>query len=227
MTIKIIKDLRHLFGPVRDQGQRPTCLAFAASDAHAALRDPWAPLSCEYIFFHAQKRAGRTAKDGATLPSMLDALRHDGQPHETGWPYLAVVPADPAQWCPPAGVTELYRRAGEAGTDCVDVIIAELDQDRPVLTLMRLSRSFDWIGADHIVDPAANEQPEFLRRHAVVAVGHGEGKGQRAVLVRNSWGARWGDGGHGWLTETFLKPRVFRIAVLKENLSVSASKAAA
>lgn len=158
---------------------------------------------------------------------MLDALRHDGQPHETGWPYLAAVPSDPAQWCPPAGVTELYRRAGEAGTDSVDAVIEELDQDRPVLTLMRLSRSFDWIGADHIVDPAANEQPEYLRRHAVVAVGHGEAKGQRAVLVRNSWGPGWGDGGHGWLTETFLKPRVFRIAVLKEDLSVSANKAAA
>jgi hypothetical protein len=88
MTIKIKKDLRHLFGPVRDQGQRPTCLAFAASDTHAALRGAWEPLSCEYIFFHAQRRAGRTAKDGATLPSMLEALRQDGQPHEAGWPAL-------------------------------------------------------------------------------------------------------------------------------------------
>jgi hypothetical protein len=227
MTIKINKDLRHLFGPVRDQGQRPTCLAFAASDTHAALRDAWEPLSCEYIFFHAQKRAGRTAKDGATLPSMLEALRQDGQPHEAGWPYLLTLPADLTQWRPPAGVTPLYRRAGESGADTVDAIVAELEQDRPVLTLIRLSRSFDWIGADSIIDPGPTEQPEYLRRHAVVAVGHGEAKGQRAVLVRNSWGAGWGDGGYGWLTEKFLAPRVFRIAILKEELSVSCSKAAA
>ena len=227
MTIKINKDLRHLFGPVRDQGQRPTCLAFAASDTHAALRDAWEPLSCEYIFFHAQKRAGRTAKDGATLPSMLEALRQDGQPHEAGWPYLVALPADLTQWRPPAGVTPLYRRAGKSGADTVDAIVAELEQDRPVLTLIRLSRSFDWIGADSIVDPGPTEQPEYLRRHAVVAVGHGEAKGQRAVLIRNSWGAGWGDGGYGWLTEKFLIPRVFRIAILKEDLSVSCSKAAA
>lgn len=125
------------------------------------------------------------------------------------------------------GVTSLYRRAGESRADTIDAIIAAFDKDRPVLILMRLSRSFDWIGADNVVDPGPNGQPEYLRRHAVVAVGHGEAMGQRAVLVRNSWGAGWGDGGHGWLTEAFLKPRVFRIAILKEDLSVSASKAVA
>lgn len=227
MTINIKKDLRHLFGPVRDQGQRPTCLAFAASDAHAALRGPWEPLSCEYAFFSAQKRAGRSPHGGATLSTMLETLRQDGQPHEAGWPYLVVVPADLSLWQPPAGLKPLFRRAGAAGNGTVDAILAELDQDRAVLVLMRLSRSFDWIGADHIVDPGANEQPEFLRRHAVVAVGHGEAKGQRAVLVRNSWGTGWGDGGHGWLTEKFLTPRVFGIAILKEDLGVSDNKAAA
>src|SRR5580692_6695697 len=102
MTVQIKKDLRHLFGPVRDQGQRPTCLAFAASDTHAAVRDAWEPLSCEYAFFQAQNRAGRGAHDGATLTSMLEVLRHDGQPYESGWPYLVTLPADQTQWHPPA-----------------------------------------------------------------------------------------------------------------------------
>jgi C1A family cysteine protease len=227
MTITIKKDLRPLFGPVRDQGQRPTCLAFAASDTHAALRGQWTPLSCEYAYFNAQRRSGRSHKDGATLSSMLDALRHDGQPSEAGWPYLSVFPADATLWKPPAGVTPLFKRAGESGTDTIDAIIAELEQDRPTLTLIRLSRSFDWVGADGIVDPGQNEQPEYLRRHAVVAVGHGETKGQRAILVRNSWGDGWGLGGYGWLTEKFLGPRVFRIAILKEDLSVSPDQVAA
>jgi hypothetical protein len=82
-------DLRTLFGPARNQGPRPTCLAFAASDAHAALRSGWAPLSCEYAFYHAQRRAARVPNQGALLSSMLDALRQDGQPEESGWPYLA------------------------------------------------------------------------------------------------------------------------------------------
>jgi hypothetical protein len=225
ITVKL--DLRAMFGPVRDQGQRPTCLAFAASDLHAAVRGTWSALSCEYLFYHAQKRAQRKPTQGATLLAMLDALRHDGQPHEAGWPYLAQLPADTAQWQPPTGVTPLFRRAGEVGKNAVDTIITEVGRGRPVLTLLRLSRSFDWVRADGVVDEGANEKPDLFRRHAVVSVGHGEVSGQRAVLVRNSWGDGWGASGYGWLTEKFLLPRVFQLAVLKEDLSVSSRSAAA
>jgi hypothetical protein len=92
MTVDVECDLRLRFGPARDQGSRPTCLAFAASDTHAALRDPWTALSCEFAFYHAQRRAGRKPASGASLPYMLAALRDDGQPVETDWPYLDVLP---------------------------------------------------------------------------------------------------------------------------------------
>jgi aminopeptidase C len=66
----------------------------------------------------------------------------------------------------------------------------------------------------------AGEQPDLNRRHAVIAAGHGEVNGQRAIIIRNSWGERWGDGGCGYLTEKYLVPRVFQLAVLKEDLPV-------
>lgn len=226
-SITIKTDHRQLFGPIRDQGQRSTCLAFATSDLHAALRGPWAALSCEYLFYHAQQRANRKPHEGALLSSMLDAVRHDGQPHETGWPYLATLSANLAQWVPPPGLTPLCRRAGETGKHTVDAIVQELDQGRPLIVLLRLSYSFDWVKPDGLVDQAAGEQPDLNRRHAVIAVGHGEVKGQRAVIIRNSWGDGWGAAGYGYLTETYLVPRVFQLAILKEDLSVSARSAAA
>lgn len=93
MPVVVTQDLRAMFGPARDQGERPTCLAFAASDAHAALRQPWSPLSCEFAFYHAQRRAGRPPSSGASLRFMLTALKDDGQPAEGDWPYLDALPS--------------------------------------------------------------------------------------------------------------------------------------
>jgi hypothetical protein len=225
--IDIVRDLRPLFGPARDQGARPTCLAFAASDTHAGLRDGWAPLSCEFAFYAAQKRAGRPPTSGALLSTMLDALRLDGQPDEKGWPYLAAVPADHRLWTPPATVGPLYGRNGQRdGTD-LSSILAALDRDTPVLMLTMLSRSFFQPRGDGVVDPANDELPEPAQRHAVVAVGHGTVDGIPAILIRNSWGPGWGLEGHAWLTERFLAPRLFATANLTEEVDVSSHTAAA
>src|SRR2546423_1759253 len=103
-AIAALIDLRPQFGPARDQGARPTCLVFAMSDAHAALRSGWTPLSVEYAFYQAQRRAGRPPKEDTLIWSLLEALRENGQPEESGWPYLTATPADPSSWAPPAEV---------------------------------------------------------------------------------------------------------------------------
>ena len=221
------RDLGGLFGPVRDQGARPTCLAFAASDLHAGMREAWEPLSCEFLFYHAQRRAERPPTMGATLPATLDALRHDGQPREEGWPYMDEPSVDAASWRPPAEVGEIHRREGEEHPHTAAEIVAMLDRGRPVLVLLHLSTSFDMAGPRGLVDPSANEPPDIARRHAVIAIGHGAYEGQRAVLVRNSWGEGWGMNGHAWLTEGFLGPRMFGLAILEEEAGVALSAASA
>jgi hypothetical protein len=158
---------------------------------------------------------------------MLDALRKDGQPEESGWPYLRETPADPASWIPPRGVGTLFGRAGEKARASIEDVIGELNGGRPVIILLNLSRSFFRPAAHGIIHPAPGEVPEPERRHAVIAVGHGRIDAHRSVLVRNSWGERWGDGGHGWLTEPFLGPRLFAAARLTEEVDVSARPAAA
>jgi hypothetical protein len=226
-NISVTVDLRASFGPARNQGSRPTCLAFAASDAHAALRGGWAPLSCEYAFYQAQRRASRPPDTGALLSSMLEALREDGQPEETVWPYLSATPADVTSWVPPREVGQLFGRNGATAAHAMDQIIQELDQGRPLIVLLTLSRAFYLRNPQGVVDPAIDEQPEPDRRHAVIAAGHGIVDGQRAILVRNSWGPSWGDAGYGWLTERSLGPRVYAAATLLEEVDVSARSAAA
>lgn len=205
---------------MRDQGARPTCLAFATSDLHAAVRPGWEPLSCEAIFHHAQRRAGLPTTSGAVLRSMLDALSLDGQPLETQWPYRD------AAWGPPDHPVHPYHREGGKASAAWTAVIETLENDRPALALMTLSASFFRPDADGVVRPATGEGLNDAIRHALACVGHGHVDGQPAILVRNSWGEAWGDVGHAWLTADYVTPRLFAVAALQEDPDVSANSAA-
>ena len=217
MSVDILRDLRAEFGEARDQGPRPTCMAFAASDVHAGLRAGWEPLSVEWAYYHAVRRDGANPDDGATLTSMLKVLEVDGQPHETGWPYIAKPVLDPAVWKPPPGVSPLFRRDGNCITATFNEIIGQLDTGVPVLVTMQLSNAFYLPDKDGIVDSA--EKPDPKRKHAVVAVGHGVRASERMILTRNSWGHDWGIAGCAWLTESYLNPRLLRAAIITKELS--------
>lgn len=224
--MQVVCDLRSLFGQARDQGIRPTCLAFAASDAHAALRTPWAPLSPEFAFYHAQRRAGRSPASGASLPAMLTVLKADGQPVEAAWPYLDALPAKLDGYGPPGNLA-VFRRAGELRPDGIEEIVTQIDEGRPVLVLMMLSDAFYEPSEQGVVVAPPDEAPDPMRRHAVVAVAYGRSSGERAILVRNSWGADWGLGGYAWLPETYLAARLTRVALLTEDVHVPTQDLAA
>ena len=210
--VKVIVDLRSKFGPARDQNPRPTCLAFAASDAHAALRPGWTPLSAEWAYYHAVKRDGGGPEDGSTLESMLAVIKSDGQPVESDWPYIGSNSIDAATWRPPTRPSALFFRDHEACQIGLQQLIDQLDVGAPVLITMTLSDAFYLPDVDGVVD--RNEAVDPTRRHAVVAVGYGERAGTRLVLIRNSWGEGWALSGYAWLAEHYLVPRLIGLSIL-------------
>ena len=122
--IKAIVDLRASFGPARDQNPRPTCVAFAASDAHAAARPGWEPLSAEWAYYYALKRDRGLPHQGATLASMLATIKSDGQPVEEEWPYANAPITDVSLWVPPAPARQLFFRDHAS---CAPTIIDLID----------------------------------------------------------------------------------------------------
>jgi len=205
--IIVRQDLRSRFGPARDQGARATCLAFAMSDTHAAMRGwPWHALSCEYLFYHAKQRDGTSVDEGTTIAATRVALAQDGQPRETDWQYLAALPADKTKWKPPAGIGRLYRRSSRRDTPAFNRVWDAVEADQPSVVVMTVSAAFYRPSGDGVVD--SNEPEDPTVRHAVVAVATGKRAEAKLLLVRNSWAASWGLAGHAWLSETYAAPRI-------------------
>src|SRR5260370_6693911 len=111
MMMEVTVDLRSQFGPARDQGQRPTCMAFSASDVHSAARTTVEPLSAEFAYFHAVRRVTPfDPHSGVSFSKMAQAIHEDGQPSELAWPYLPKLPADISTWRPPDKCKPIFRR---------------------------------------------------------------------------------------------------------------------
>lgn len=208
-------DLRFRFGVARDQGSRPTCTAFACSDAHAAGRGDWCALSCEYAFFHGHRRQGTAPYGGVHLRHVLDAIRHEGQPAETGWPYLAALPDRLSDWVPPAQPGALYRGHGERVRCDISSMCTEMRAGRAAIIVMTISDAFYLPSAAGVVDGTELADPS--RVHAMLGVGRGHCGDMQLTLVRNSWGPGWGIEGHAWISDAYLAPRLRELAVISRD----------
>lgn len=207
VAVKI--DLRHLVPTIaRDQGSRPTCLAFAVSDTHSASRGSGIVYSAEHCFYEAHREAGTHPSGGAQLPAMLNVVEVIGQVPEAEWPYLKRLPIDLNSWKPPGLFSDHQRCDSKQLPATLGTVTQYLIDGHSLLLTMRLSDAFYTPASNGVIDQRGMEQPDPQRRHAVVAVGCGAWDTEDAVLVRNSRGTGWGLGGYAWLTAAFLKPRL-------------------
>jgi hypothetical protein len=207
-------DLRVAFGDARNQGDRPTCLAFALSDAHSAARGATEAMSAEHLYYHAvQRTPGGHPSDGVALPVACDALKLDGQSPETGWPYLTALPSELTHWKPPPGATPLFRRATQPLTPKGADVIARLDTGQPVVLILLLGERF-YNPIDGLIAIGPNDADTDY--HAVIAVGHGNAStGEACILVRNSWGPDWALEGYGWIALPYLEARLKQTLVME------------
>jgi hypothetical protein len=211
MPVQAVIDLRPQFGEMRNQGPRPTCMAFAASDTHAFARGKPDHLSVEYAFFHAvERKQVPDPSTGVAFSHISAAIAIDGQPLEHGWPYTSAS-VSPDRWKPPKDPGELFHRTSTTATLGIDMICTTLDAGRPMMMVMDVSQSFFSVTAGGIISPA--NEPR-INTHAVIAVGHGTANGARCILIRNSWGTGWADQGYAWTHEQYLKPRLLVLGVM-------------
>lgn len=212
MTMNVETDLRNMLGPARDQGIRPTCLAFAATAAHEASRTTTDYLSTEHLFFSGVQRSHGNPERGLNPTSVSEALKYDGQPVEEAWPYQDQV-LDVATWVPPSTTQAFHKAAIVFLPRTVAEIRGVLQGRTPVLLLVSVTTAMYTPDADSIVRSGPSDATT-ARLHALLAVGSGHAHDGNYVLVRNSWGLSWGDLGHAWLPDAYLASQLHSTGVI-------------
>jgi len=214
-------DISAELGPARDQGQRGTCLAFAASAVHEQARlrrrgEPRLELGQELLYWRC-KQIDEDGLEGTVPSSMASALLDPGQSAAALWPYDGARDESGAEFTPPAAALEAsaLRHASLRDTSASVERIRELLVDGQAVILgVRLWEQFFEDHRGELITPSSTEL--LPGGHAVAVVGFEEQA--EWFLIRNSWGEDWGDRGHARLPEAALKEIALGAWVVEDDI---------
>jgi C1A family cysteine protease len=218
-------DLRAWCPPVEDQGRIGSCTANAgvALVEYFERRASGKHVDASRLFLYkaTRKLARITGDSGAYLRTTMGALVLFGVPPEDFWPYAEdSFDEEPPAFCYAYAAnyrTLSYFALDPPGTPPAALIERAktyLAGGVPAMFGFTVYSSIEQAGADGAIPlPGAREKVEG--GHAVVAVGYDDAKKVRnrergaratvgAFLIRNSWGAGWGEGGYGWLPYAYV-----------------------
>lgn len=216
--IDVVIDHTSSYGAARDQGPRPTCIAFAVSDGHACTRKaPEQFLSCEYLFYHAaQRQLPGHHQSGVKTGAIIAALQADGQPLETHYPYQLTLAPAAALPVPPAPFPHpRYRAAWKFNGFSETQVRDLLEQGQAILFALKITEKFSLLTPENPILAGDLDNDPVTGIHAVVGVGYGRDcHGTSYVKIRNSWGEYWGSKGYGWIPMSYANKQLVWMAQL-------------
>ena len=205
-------DLRRVLAAAIDQGPRPLCMPVTFTAAHEALRAQIlsaAPegLAPEPLWRHCVQ-TGAADATGTTVAAAAQALAGPGQPLLSEWPFrhdLGVrTEAQPATVGAPPWHIAVVAEHTLARDGMETAMENALAAGRPAVLVLEVTREFRNAPSNGEVALAPLNTP-LGEGHAVLVVGAATHATRgRQLLVRNSWGPRWGAGGFGWLPLTWV-----------------------
>lgn len=214
-------DLRTQCPGVYDQGQIGSCTAnaIAAAVEFDLLKQKLADFvpSRLFIYFNERSMEHSVATDsGAQIRDGVKSVNKLGVCPETEWPYVAT-PADPNTNVWPPNAVPAQRPTPGCYKDALNHQVVSYQRVNPDLAQMKgcLAAGYPFVFGFTVYDafesaavaqsgvlnlPTSAEQ--VVGGHAVLAVGYDD-VAQR-FIVRNSWGAQWGQKGYFTIPYAYL-----------------------
>ena len=219
-------DLREWCSPVEDQGMLGSCTAHAGVGIieYYERKSFGRHIDASRLFLYKVTRNLMKMKGdtGAYLRTTMGAMVLFGVPPEEYWPYMddeKDFDKEPSSFCyafAQSYQTLKYFTHDPPGTKSEEIlrkIKAYLIKGHPAMfgfTVYNSIEQADKTGG--IPFPSSKERIEG--GHAIVAIGYddkmkiknkyGGVETNGALLIRNSWGKGWGEGGYGWLPYEYI-----------------------
>jgi hypothetical protein len=200
--LSAISDHRTAQSNVRSQGERRTCVGFAIASSQEWIGDVKEERSVEDILWAAHQAGDPPDREEISVENGLTGLDHHGNATELAWPYgLPSWPADrPSDASDPANHRECasWYRLSTVEFDSIALLIAA--GIAIILTVKFVPLA--WHNPTGLINSPARAR--VAGGHAVLAVGSMEHSGHDCLVVKNSWGHWWGEGGYGFMTRNYL-----------------------